>query len=89
VRGPTGIRCAPVEKEKVGERGGRTCGLSLTMARTLLLALTPDNPRLQDAATFLPPSSTHARGTGRPRDRDRRNLGTDATPRDPRDTEGS
>jgi len=71
------------------EGGGRTCGLSITGALTLLLALTPDNQPHQDAATRLPPGSTHARGTGRPRDREEGNPGTHATPRDPRDTEGS
>ena len=49
----------------------------------------PRHPATQDAAILLPPRSTHARGTGRLRDRDGPKLGTHATPRDPRDTKGS
>jgi len=45
VRGPTRTRCAPVEQDKMGGGGERTCGLALTRACTLLLALTPDDPR--------------------------------------------
>jgi len=47
---PTGIRCATVERDN---GGGLTCGLSLTEARTLLFALTPDN----EPTMTRPPSS--------------------------------
>jgi len=70
-------------------REGLPCGLSLTGARTLLLSRTPDNQPTKTRRASPPPTSTHTRGTGRPRDRDGGDPGTHTTPRDLRDTEGS
>ena len=58
--GPTGIRCAPVEQDK---GGGLTCGLSLTVAGTLLLALTQDN---QPTKTRPPSSPQSPRTRAKP-----------------------
>ena len=88
VRGPTGIGCAPVEQDKVG---GRTHVWTRPHSGVYPPPRSyPGQPAPQARTTLHPPPrSTHARGTGRPRDRDGRKPGTHATPRDPRDTEGS
>ena len=62
LRGPTGTRCAPVEQDKVGGRGGRACGLALTRAWTLLLSLTLDDPRPKPDDPPPPPPGPPTRG---------------------------
>jgi len=92
-RSPTGIRCTPVEQDKVGGGGGGGGARvdSLSHRRVLSSSLLPRTTRAPSPNDPPPPPKVHtrARGTGRPRDRGGRKPGPHATTRDPRDTEAS
>ena len=87
VLGPTGIRCAPVEQDKGGDARADSPSPGRGPSSSLSY---PGRPATQARrSSSSSPRTTHTRGAGRPRDRDGRQTGTHATPRDPRDTEGS